>query len=65
MIKAIREELEDIVAENYIEEKGLDWCANLILLRIEEAGMLPPLTNVKNAWGVDGYIRSNEWDEED
>lgn len=42
MIEAIRIELEDIRAENYFDEKGSEWCSNLLLTRIEELGMAPP-----------------------
>jgi hypothetical protein len=45
MVKHISVELQDIVQENYIDEQGFEWCANLILLRLEELGMLPPDQN--------------------
>lgn len=42
MIKIIKTTLEDINLENYFDEKGSEWCANLLLMEIEENGMLPP-----------------------
>lgn len=52
MLDMIARTLEDINIENYYDEKGSNWCANLILMEIEENGMLPPLTeNLKNGKG--------------
>lgn len=45
MVEYISIELQDIIQENYIDQKGFTWCANLILLRLEELGMLPPDQN--------------------
>ena len=42
VIEAIAIELEDINIKNYYDEKGSEWCANLVLMRMEELGMLPP-----------------------
>ena len=42
MLNMISRTLEDINIENYYDEKGSEWCANLILMEIEEKGMLPP-----------------------
>jgi hypothetical protein len=43
MLDMIAKALEDINIENYYDEKGSGWCANLILMKIEENGMLPPV----------------------
>lgn len=36
VIKSISQDLEDIRIENYYDEKGSEWCANLILTKLEE-----------------------------
>lgn len=59
MLERIKLDLEDIRIENYYDEKGSEWCANLILLSIEEAGMLPP-TVIVPAFGV----KDNMWEPE-
>lgn len=41
-VKAIALDLEDIVMENYYDEKGSKWCAELIVKHIEELGLKPP-----------------------
>jgi hypothetical protein len=51
IVKEIATELKDIIMENYIDEKGEEWCAELILTRIEELGFR--LTEVVN-YGYDG-----------
>lgn len=65
MLDMIARTLEDINIENYYDEKGSNWCANLILMEIEENGMLPPLTeNLKNGKGY-GWEPEDEkkWDD--
>lgn len=42
MIKKIALDLDDIITENYYWQKDSEWCANLILMSMEESGMLPP-----------------------
>jgi hypothetical protein len=42
-LEAIKLELEDLRMENYFDEKGAEWCANLLLMKIDELGMMPPL----------------------
>lgn len=66
MVEKLALELDDINIENYYDEKGSIWCANLILMAIEEAGMLPPyfqgsLTNYDIAMGSNPY----RWESED
>lgn len=43
VIKIISEDLQDINIENYYDEKGSEWCANLILIRLEENGIVNKL----------------------
>ena len=68
MIKQIAEDLEDINIEKYYNGKGAEWCANLILMRIEESGMLPP--PCKHSREVCGrtpgifWFDVNEWEPE-
>jgi hypothetical protein len=38
ILNHISNDLKDIIQENYIDEKGYEWCANLILLKLEELG---------------------------
>lgn len=59
MVKQISIELLDIFKENYMEQMGEGWCANLILLRLEELGMLPPSVR-DGAGGISEY-----WEPED
>lgn len=46
MVDIIALELEDINQENYFDEKGSKWCGNLILMKMEEMGMLAPPMNL-------------------
>ena len=63
MVEKLALELDDINIENYYDEKGSIWCANLILMAIEEAGMLPPKTDFKAADGI--VYKVSMWESED
>lgn len=64
MIRILANDLRDIVQENYIDEKGFEWCANLILLSIEEAEMVPP-PYISTALGdVGNFYEVNNWEPE-
>ena len=66
MVENISIELQDIIQENYVDQKGFEWCAHLILLRLEELGMKPP-TRLSDE-GFTGHISSvytNAWENED
>ena len=47
VIKIISEDLEDIRKENYYDQKGSEWCADLILMRLEENGIVNKLLRNK------------------
>lgn len=62
-LEAIKLELEDIRAENYFDEKGSEWCANLLLMKMDELGMVPPFNEASYNPHTDtttGYT----WEEE-
>lgn len=66
-IEQIQVELEDIVMENYYDEKGSEWCAKLIIMRMEELGIKPPCVDGdKCQFLLSRYIDPSfyYWDEE-
>lgn len=63
MLEKLVGDLKDINYENYIDEKGFEWCANLILLSIEESGMLPPVYN-NTTTGINQIYPMHKWEEE-
>ncbi len=77
VLNHISNDLKDIIQENYIDQKGYEWCANLILLKLEELGMLPPLGkprkvqpgeklgSITASYDVDMTIEKHEWEPED
>lgn len=71
MLDMIARTLKDIRMENYYDEKGSEWCANLILMEIEEKGMLPPNDGKKRAIKktsvpcVVNAIKCYQWESED
>lgn len=66
MVKKLTLDLEDIIAENYYDEKGSEWCANLILMSMEESGMSPPprWSSILRGETVKNEIERLKWDEE-
>lgn len=42
MLEELVLELQDCIMENYFDQKGEHWVANLLLTRLEELGMEPP-----------------------
>lgn len=67
MINTIARTLEDINIENYYDEKGSKWCANLVLMEIEEKRMLPPDSYVREFYVFDDLATEiiSEWEPED
>lgn len=68
MVKYIETELKDIVMENYIDKQGEAWCAELILKKIEELGMLPPFaqpTFDRSLGESKSEIKNYKWEPED
>lgn len=67
IIKEIYLLLEAFNMDNTYDEKGPEWCAELILDVIEESGMLPPYSNkmfqisMKNWSNESGH----QWEPED
>jgi hypothetical protein len=65
MVEKLALELDDINIENYYDEKGSIWCANLILMAMEEAGMAPPFYDkIQDNNGEKVLIPAREWEDE-